>query len=405
MKAISHDRRIKYIYFFRGDLTFGVHFFEAWANAVRNEGVPMQLVTFLSYPKFIDQKHLVKYYKAKGIKVYLSIFHKHTILLYFFMLCLLNKKIIVHLKKQPAYVFDRLKLIFPNTLKYIVEGEGDPISEIDFLLKHPYKKDFYKKITDSVIDAVRDQQKYIRNADLLTVGTTYFKELLIKRYPNIDLRSKISVVQMSFTKGSLSFSKNIRLKYRELLGFNNKFVIIYIGNAYYSWQNLYRTIQIAQLLDKIVEKPICLVLLIKEKDHPIVNNFIQELNYKGDYILKQVAHSEIINYLNSSDIGVALRHDHSMNKVASSGKILEYLACGLPVMTTFGNGVEQPILVEKRGYGAVLKNMDDDSEIIEKIHPFIDYDHEKRNEMSNWANANLSTESFIGEYISKLKKL
>lgn len=397
--------KIKYIYYFRGDLSFGVHFFEAWVKAVRNQDIPMKLITFLNNFKYIKQLKFVKYYKTRDIIIYPNIFGRTTIFIYFFLTCLINNKIIIHLKKRPSNLFDKLKYFFPKKLKYIVEGEGDPLSEKDYLIKHPYKNKFYFNVINSLDVAIKEQKNLVYKSDLLTVGTPYFKDILIKRYPDVDLKNKISVVQMSFSRGSLFFSNDKRIRYRKEFGFVDKFVLIYTGNAYYSWQNVYRTIQISKILKKIIKKPIYLVLLIKEKDHYIVQEFLRKLHYKDEFLLKQIPHNEIINYLNSSDLGVALRHKHAMNKIASSGKILEYLACGLPVLTTFHNGTKQPLLIEKNGYGAVLNNMDDDDEVIKKVLPYVEFDLEKRNKMSKWANEHLSTEAFIDDYISKLKLL
>jgi glycosyltransferase involved in cell wall biosynthesis len=43
------------------------------------------------------------------------------------------------------------------------------------------------------------------------------------------------------------------------------------------------------------------------------------------------------SYLSAADIALFLRHNHTMNQVVTSGKLGEYLAAGLPVVTTGAN--------------------------------------------------------------------
>jgi len=48
MKAkMTKKQETKYFYYFRGSLATHVQFFEAWTNAVRENGIPMELITFL----------------------------------------------------------------------------------------------------------------------------------------------------------------------------------------------------------------------------------------------------------------------------------------------------------------------------------------------------------------------
>ena len=180
----------------------------------------------------------------------------------------------------------------------------------------------------------------------------------------------------------------------------------YIGNAFYSWQNVFRTLEVFKLIkSKLVENSF-LILLIKKNDHFIVNEFLHQLCIDSQwYLLKEVSHSEILNYLNASDMGVALRHNHKMNKIASSGKVLDYLACGLPVLTTFWNGEDLPRLINNKKYGVVLKDMDDNQEVLHKIKEFVVFKTEKRAEISIWANENLSMEAFIEDYLLRLETL
>ena len=403
---INKNDSTRYIYYFRGTLGSHGHLYQAWVGALRNNGFPFKLVTILGLSTYLKQYNLVKKYKSDDFRVYPALFIKQSEAIYFFFICLFNKRVIVHLKKRNTRIFDQLKHVFPNKIRYIVEGEGDAIAEIDYLVKHPYKKDFYKEVLDDLIIQAKEQKNVLIKADHNTVGTMAFKTLLLQRYPEENLAKKISIVPMSFSKGTLYYSDSKRHELRSSLNVEDRFVITYIGNAFYSWQNVFRTIEIFRLFkDRIIENAY-LVLLIRQSDHNIVMEFIQKLGLLScDFLLTHVQHEEIIAYLSASDIGVALRHNHIMNRIAYSGKILDYLGCGLPVLTTFYNGEEIPIIVSRKEYGVVLSDMDDFGEVQSKIKKFLTHDIQRRSEISKWANEELSTEVFLSDYIGALNKL
>ena len=271
--------------------------------------------------------------------------------------------------------------------------------------KHQYKKGFYDDLLKRLALDIKNQKLTYKNADYLTFGYSPMKEMIIKRYPDLNLEKKIILSPpMTFSKGSLFFSTSIRNTVRKKLGVNDSYLMIYIGNAYYSWQNVYRTIEIFQLIKSNLNKCTFLILLIRKKDFPIVNEFIDQLKLRpNEYLLTNVHHEEIYNYLNAADIGISLRHNHIMNETTPSGKILEYLGCGLPVLTTQAMG-EISTMVEKNRFGVVLKNMDDDNEVIKKITPFIEHNESRRIEISKWANENISMDANINKYVEKLNE-
>ena len=137
----------------------------------------------------------------------------------------------------------------------------------------------------------------------------------------------------------------------------------------------------------------------------LFRSFINILQLSSeDYLLDNVYFEEIQEYLNASDLGVCLRHRHIMNKTTPSGKVLDYLGCGLPVLITDAMG-EVSSTVRANEFGIVLNDMDDDNEILLGVKKWLVHNCDKRKMISAWANENLSTDAKIGEYISQLKKL
>ena len=401
-------KNTKYYYFFRGTLATHVDLYKGWVDIARKKGLPLEMVTILTFLTYIKQYQLVKHYrKFNYIHIIISPPKLYQIItfLFFFMKTVTNKQLVIHLRKQSPKPLDLLKKILKKRVKYIIELEGDPVSEKEYLIEHPYKEDFYKNDIDSANRYIRKLPTRLNKADYILTVTEELKDLLAKRYPGINIKEKTSVIPTGVDIDKIYYSENTRKKVRKELNLQDKFVIVYIGNAYYSWQNVYRTIEVFRLIKNKVMPNAFLILLIRKQDHQIVDKSLMELGIsKEDYHLRVVPHDAIHGYLNAADLGVLLRHPHVMNEVASPGKFGEYLAAGLPVLTTkvVAKYLEE---ISKNNYGIILNDMDDDDEILEKIVPFLKYDKEKRVEISEWARRKFSTDAYAQEYGNALRKM
>jgi len=365
----------------------------------------MRLITFLNFKVYLTSYHQVKYYRSKNILIYPEVPFKLFSTLYFTFLCFRYKKVVIHIKKRSTILFDILKIIFPRKLNYIYEGEGDPLTEAEYLSQHIYKKTFYDNDIKNLKIAAGQQKSVFHKADLITFGYLPMKNMLINRYPDMNLEEKIVLVPMTFSRGKMYYSDDVRSKIRKKHNISNKVVFTYIGNVYYSWQNLYRSLQIFLLIKKQLKRDAHIILLIKKADHEIANDFISRLGIgKSDYLLTTVDHDMIPAYLNAADIGLVLRHNHILNLTTPPGKILDYLGCGLPVITTAALG-ELSQIVAKNNFGVVLDDMYCDKEILDKVSPLLSIDNARRNFISEWANKNLSMENNINSYIDRVKGL
>jgi glycosyltransferase involved in cell wall biosynthesis len=398
----------RYYYFFRGSLATHVDLYKGWVDTARKNGLPMEMLTILSISTYLKQHDLVKHYRKFDyihIVVSPSVLTHFTAFLYFFVKAVSGNQLVVHLRKQSPKALDILKKIFKKKVKYIIELEGDPLSEREYLIKHPYKRDFYKDDIEKTNSFIRELPALIDKADGILTVTEKLRDLLNERYPELNMRDKTRVIPTGVYLDKINFSESNREKTRAKLKLKDKFTMIYIGNAYYSWQNVFRIIEIFQLIKTKINENSFLILLIRTPDHSIVNDFINKLNLsKEDYILCQVPHDSIKSYLNAADMGVLLRHPHVMNEVASPGKLGEYFAAGLPVLTTEVVAMF-PKEISEQGYGIILDNMDDDAEILRKITPFLNYDKEKRAKISNWTKNKFSTEMYAQEYVNVLTKI
>jgi glycosyltransferase involved in cell wall biosynthesis len=76
-------------------------------------------------------------------------------------------------------------------------------------------------------------------------------------------------------------------------------------------------------------------ILTPENDHDKARSFFVDAGIPEDrYMIKQVPHEDVPQWMKQWDVGVLLRHDDPVNRAASPTKFGEYLAAGLPVLLT-----------------------------------------------------------------------
>lgn len=399
-------KNTKFIYFFRGDLSSHVDIYKSWLD-VSQKTIDMSMVTVIDHITFQQQKDLAKHYQSLGLKIF--VVPKYTkqvfVVLYFLYLCIKYDKVVVHLRKQSPKPFDVLKKVFTKKLKYISEIEGDFESEIDYLSQknNQYKPGFYTNIINGMKKAANALESQIDKADGIFVVTKELKDLFVKRYIQKGLENKIYVIPTGFDANKFYPDEKLRQKYRTQYKLENKFVMIYSGNVLYSWQNLKRSLQVFRLLKEKRYSNMFFVMLIRKQDHKIAQEFIEELKLQSeDILLTSVSHDDVNGFLNAADLGILLRDNHTLNKVASPGKLGEYLSAGLNVLTTMHIGNYSKKMKED-SVGILIDDIYDDNEILKQIDSF--KSTKSKIELSQWASDNFSVQAYKNIYINALQNL
>jgi glycosyltransferase involved in cell wall biosynthesis len=81
---------------------------------------------------------------------------------------------------------------------------------------------------------------------------------------------------------------------------------------------------------------------------------------KVDLVTRSVVPAEVPSYLSASDVGLCFRHRFPSQLSCSPIKLAEYLACGLPVVSTSGCG-DYDELIETKCIGTVIKSDGDEA--------------------------------------------
>lgn len=389
---------------FRGDLTSHVHFYTNLCEVANNENVSLRAITFLNIKNFFIQYKLVNHFrKNHNIQIYPSLFPYISEVLFFGLQLFFYSKIVVHTKKTNPRPLLLLKK-FSKKIKLIIDLEGDLIFEKDFLQLNPYKDEFYKNDIISITKNLVSHNRLLDRVDKIIVLNDSFKAILVKR--NRKLEDKIITSNiLSFRRNTFCYDDNLRNKYRSLLNCNEEPIICYIGNVYYSWQNISKTIKLFKKIKELINVNAKLLLLVRSVDHHIVREFIKKEKIKSeDHILKNVDNTEVLGYLNAADLGIVIRDFHPMNSIVTSGKLLDYLGSGLPVITT--SILDKiPNEIKNHGFGYVMDDIKLENININEVKSLLNFDLNKRKAISNWANLNFSLEVSAKNYIRYLKKL
>lgn len=136
------------------------------------------------------------------------------------------------------------------------------------------------------------------------------------------------------------------------LGITDQYTFAYLG-SYRKYQMAKETIQLFKSI--IVKIPNCKLVIFTSH----VSEFTEELDRQEVpapfFTIKTLARADVPKYLQAVDIGLMLRSDETLNKVASPTKFAEYLIAGVPVITTPYVG-DYSDLVKTEGIGHITNS-------------------------------------------------
>jgi glycosyltransferase involved in cell wall biosynthesis len=132
-------------------------------------------------------------------------------------------------------------------------------------------------------------------------------------------------------------------------------VFIYVGKAggWYDTEGMVEFLAAA----KSLFEPLTLLVLTRED----ASRFSELCKQAGIQLITRVAEpSEVPGYLSAADVGLCFRHRFPSQLSCSPIKSAEYLACGLPVVSTSGCG-DYDQLIEAEHVGIVVHDSSDEA--------------------------------------------
>ncbi len=137
---------------------------------------------------------------------------------------------------------------------------------------------------------------------------------------------------------------------RERLHLADRFVFCYAGSAV-SYQ---MPEQMCRLFESIRQAMPEAFFLILSQQGEVFRTYLEKLQVPAeDWLVTGVPHEKVFETLALGDVGLLLREDSLLNRVASPTKFGEYLLCGLPVILTPAAG-DYPVSVQQYDLGFVI---------------------------------------------------
>lgn len=281
------------------------------------------------------------------------------------VICFLVLYIVLRLKKtEPAichcrtelgsYILLKLKRYFFKNIKVICDCRGLGSKEIMYIPSIKKKALLSEKIFKI--------EKFVHlNSDYLLCVTNVFKKYIIEETKNKI--KNISVVPCCLDTKKFKYDPKLRKKIRNELRIKDEdFALLYSG-SFNRWQLPNRMIEIYKIFKEKISNSLFVVLT---KDTEYALNLLTKtgLDEKSFRIIFK-PYNEINKYLLAGDIGLLIREDNDVNRIAFPIKFPEYIRSGVPVLTSISSDVID--IVKDLDLGFILKDYKDNKELIRTI--------------------------------------
>jgi glycosyltransferase involved in cell wall biosynthesis len=338
------QKKARFYFVNRSDFLAHTHVHRIKVKRLNAEGIPAELVAFVKIRDYLRSK--ARYENARatyGAKIVLVPYKRLVPLWTFFYFAakqISYPRIVAHLLQvNPNGLFLLRSVVRPfgRRLVCIYEFEGDTEAEADYMRLHPYREGFYERvhgITQSRTKKASERERAIvARADGMVLRSPAHIALWEER-----LARKIRAVPLPdlFDPDVFVFKPAERERLRKELGFGDKIVFVYSGNVVASWQKFG---SICRFLKEMRGQGlnVFLLALVHQGEHDIARGFLEKHDVSPHCLLRSVTPPEMPGYLSAADIAMFLREHHLMNLIVTSSKLGEYLACGLPLLTTGAN--------------------------------------------------------------------
>jgi len=324
------------------------------------------------------------------------------------MICLMVFLFVFRLKRSESavlqcrtelgsYIILNIRRKYYKKFKVICDCRG--LGSREILYKDGIKnKDTLSKGIDKI-------EKFVWvNSDFLFCVSKTFKEYILKE-SNCSLK-KIMVVPCCVDINKFKYDSKLRKEIKKKIGINEEnFIVLYSGSLN-EWQLPERMIEIFKVIEGLIEESL---FLIMTKDLRYARELLLDSGIeKESYIIKSIPYSTINKYLLAGDLGLLIREDNDVNKVAFPVKFPEYIRCGVPVLSSISSDVIN--LIGKYSLGFELEKFDSDEEVkkiaanIKRNMAYIKSDRYK-NRISNVVRKKVSWDSYINQVIEVYKNL
>ena len=191
----------------------------------------------------------------------------------------------------------------------------------------------------------------IKQADYLIVVSEAMKDYV----KSIRSNKSIGIVSCCVNLNIFKYDPKIRADMRRQLRLEDKFVVVYSG-SFHAWQMMPEMVYTYKIIKQF--KPNAHFMVLTNSDKRILFEAAEkeQVDPSEITVFEQIQHENIPEYLMAADAGLLIRSKSLVNQVAFPTKFVEYLACGIPVITTSAIG-DISKLVNSRKVGVAITDI------------------------------------------------
>lgn len=197
---------------------------------------------------------------------------------------------------------------------------------------HGASPEEYEYVNGKESKSLASQERFsINAADFIVCQSDEMKRHLGKKYRD-SLR--IGVYRCGVDCNVFYLDNESRNQIRKELGYNEENIVFVYSGGMHAWQKVEDSVKYFTKFHHMNDKAKLLVLTKDKEGFNDILNKVGDKELKEFITVKSLGYKDVPKYLNASDVAFLLRDNHVMNAVASPTKLSEYMACGLPVIST-----------------------------------------------------------------------
>lgn len=201
----------------------------------------------------------------------------------------------------------------------LFDNRGLPIEELEMRNKDNILYKLNKRIKFRAIDYAKN------NCDIYSFVTNNLREFMIEKY-KYNRRKKYFIIPTLNVKKNISFDQINQIK-KEINYDKESFYVIYIGSTA-TWQSFDKLLNVFLEIKKEIN--LAKLIILTNDKVPIDETIAKEIT--ENTIVRAVSHDLVKYYLKISNLGLVIRDNNIVNKVAAPTKIAEYLSNNVPIV-------------------------------------------------------------------------
>ena len=178
----------------------------------------------------------------------------------------------------------------------------------------------------------RLEEKTSRKADYVICQSEQMKRHIIDKYNATE--QSIFVYKCGVDPELFKYDVNTRNKVRKEIGIPEESLVFVYSGGLMKWQKIEDSFKIFAEAHRQINNCKFLILTRELEKLDSIISYMNLTSLSDDVIALSSPFDRVSDYLNAADVAFLLRDDDVMNRVASPTKLAEYMACGLPVISS-----------------------------------------------------------------------